>query len=128
MGQNQKTVSPKYQPKQQKIYSVELRKKLVEQIETGKLTVRDVVNLYQMSRPIVYRWLKQYSSVKRTGTRMVVESESHEKKVDDLLKRIAELERTVGRKQLEIEFRDKALEYCSKELGYDVKKKLTTGR
>jgi len=59
---------------------------------------------------------------------MVVESESHETKVDKLLERITELERNVGKKQLEIEFLDKVIEICSDELGYDVKKKCTTTR
>ena len=56
---------------------------------------------------------------------MVVESESQETKVDKLLDHIGELERNVGRKQLEIEFLEKVIELCSEELGYDVKKKCT---
>jgi transposase len=116
----------RYQPLQQRIFSIELKKKLVEQIELKKLKVRDVVNLYQTTETSVYRWLKEFSTLKRTGTKMVVESESQETKVDKLLERIAELERHIGKKQLEIEFLDKVINICSEELGYDVKKKCTT--
>jgi transposase-like protein len=98
----------------------------VEQIELKKLKVRDVVNLYQVTETSVYRWLNEYSAFKRTGAKMMMESESHETKVDKLLDRISELERNVGKKQLEIEFLDKVIEMCSEELGYDVKKKCTT--
>ncbi|MGA2298436.1 MAG: transposase [FCB group bacterium] len=116
----------KYHPRQQRIFSGELKKKLVEQIELKKLKVRDVVNLYQVTETSVYRWLNEYSAFKRTGAKMMMESESHETKVDKLLDRISELERNVGKKQLEIEFLDKVIEMCSEELGYDVKKKCTT--
>jgi transposase len=116
----------RYQPRQKRIFSVELKKKLVEQIELKKLKVRDVVNLYKTTNASVYRWLKIYSSLNRTGATMVVESESRETKVDKLMERIAELERNVGKKQLEIEFMDKVINICSEELGYDVKKKFIT--
>jgi transposase len=118
----------RYQPQQQRVFSVELKKKLVEQIELKKLRVRDVVNLYQVTDASVYKWLRKFSTLKRTGIKMVVESESHETKVDKLLERIAELERNVGKKQLEIEFLDKVINICSQELGYNVKKKCTTTR
>ncbi len=116
----------RFKPRQLMTFSVELKKKLVEQIELRKLKVRDVVSLYKTSESSVYRWLEEYSSLKRTGTKMVVESECHETKVEKLLDTIAELERNVGRKQLEIEFLDKVISICSDELGYDVKKKCTT--
>ncbi len=90
----------RFKPRQLRTFSVELKKKLVEQIELRKLKVRDVVSLYKTSETSVYKWLEEYSTLKRTGTKMVVESESHETKVDKLLDRIAELERNVGRKQL----------------------------
>jgi transposase len=82
--------------------------------------------LYKVSAVSVYRWLQDYSITKPNGVTMVVESESHESKITKLLNHIAELEQNVGKKQLQIEFLEKALELCSEELGYDVKKKYTT--
>lgn len=116
----------KYQPKQQRVFSVELKKKLVEQIELKKLKVRDVVNLYKVTESSVYRWLQEYSTIKTTGAKMVLESESHETKTDKLFQRISELEQNVGKKQLQIEFLEKVIDLCSEELGYDVKKKCIT--
>lgn len=114
------------QLRQRRIFSVELKRKLVEEIEFKRLKVRDVVNLYKVSSANVYRWLQKYSSINRTVVTMVVETASTESKIDKLLERISELERAVGKKQLEIEFLDKVIEICSVELGYDVKKKCTT--
>ena len=128
MNSIKEKTNSRYQPKQRRTFSVELKKKLVEQIELKKLKVRDVVNLYRTTDVTVYRWIKQYSTLKRNGTTMVVESQSHETKVDKLMNHISELERNVGKKQLEIEFLEKVIEMCSDELGYDVKKKFTIGQ
>ena len=57
---------------------------------------------------------------------MVMEQDSQQTKIEQLHQRIMELERNVGKKQLEIEFLHKALDICSVELGYDVKKKYST--
>ena len=47
---------------------------------------------------------------------------SEEMKNSELLQRMAELERIVGQKQLEIDFLNKLLEIGSGELGFDLKK------
>jgi transposase len=118
----------KYQPRQLRVFSSELKKKIVEQIELKKLKIQDVVYLYHTSKQSVYRWLRENSTLSRNGTKMVVESESQDSKLDKLREHIVDLERSVGRKQLEIDFLNKVIEICSSELGYDVKKKCTTSR
>jgi len=50
-----------------------------------------------------------------------MESESH--KTNHLLNKVAELERIVGQKQLNIDVLEKTLSVASEELGYDIKKK-----
>jgi hypothetical protein len=45
----------------------------------------------------------------------------------ELLKKIKELEAALGRKQLELEVKDKIIEFASEELGVDIKKKYSTG-
>jgi len=49
--------------------------------------------------------------------------ESEEQKTKYLQNRVAELERIVGQKQLEIDLNDKTFELLSEDLGFDVKKK-----
>jgi transposase len=48
--------------------------------------------------------------------------ESEALKTQQLLRQVAELERAVGQKQLEIDFLNKLLELGSEELGFDLKK------
>jgi transposase-like protein len=122
----QKKTSRLFQTRPRRVFSKELKQKLVEEIEFKRLNVRDVVNLYQVSSRSVYFWLRNYSTIHNTGTQMVVESDSKETRIDRLLERINELERAFGKKQLEVEYLNKVIEICSDELGYDVKKKSTT--
>ncbi len=126
MKNKDKSLNQKFSLRQRRIFSTELKKKLVSEIEMKRLTVRNVVNLYQVGVGTVYYWLHKYSSTIAQGVTMVVESDSKEKKIDILYDRISELEKMLGRKQLELEFKDKVIEFCSEELGYDVKKKCIT--
>ena len=113
-----------YQPKHKRVFSVTLKKKLVEDIESKRLTVRDVVTLYKVSDTSVYLWLKKYSTTQIPGVKMVVESESASIKVIKLQKYIEELERKIGKQQIKIEALEKVIDLCNDEVGYDIKKKL----
>jgi len=127
MSRKQEILKDRYKPRPYRVFSIELKKKLVKEIELKRLKPRDVVNLYKVTEASVYRWISEYSSIPR-GTKMVVESESQESRTDKLFVRIAELERTIGQKQMEIDFLNKVVNICSDELGYDIKKKCTTTR
>lgn len=48
---------------------------------------------------------------------------SDTKKIELLEEKIKELERVIGQKQLMVDFHEKMLEFASKEVGYDIKKK-----
>jgi len=126
MKNKQSSLTNKYCPRQRRIFSKELKRKLVEEIELKRLKVKDVISLYRVSSGTVYKWLQNYSTTNYNGTTMVVETESKESRLEKLYNRIGELERMLGKKQMEIEFKDKVIELCSEELGYDVKKKVTT--
>ena len=57
------------------------------------------------------------------GSKTVVESESDTRKLLEYKQRIAELERTIGQKQLMIDFQAKMIELAEQEYGVDIKKK-----
>ena len=52
--------------------------------------------------------------------------ESKAYKNQQLLQRVADLERIIGQKQMEIDFLGKLLELGSEELGFDLKKNFST--
>jgi transposase len=120
---NLSTKAETLQPRAVRYFSKEFKKKIVNELELKKIKIKDVVSLYEVSPTSVYRWLIQFSKNYTKGTKMVLELESESSRTLYLQKRVAELERLYGQKQIEVEFLNKALDLCSDELGYDVKKK-----
>ena len=126
MKSQHKELAKSFNPRPMRIFSKELKRKLVGEIENRRLSVRDVANLYHVASQTVYRWLKKYSTTNNAGTIMVVQSESTESQVQKLLNHMSELERAVGKKQMEIDFLNKVIDICTDEIGIDFKKKYYT--
>jgi transposase len=109
-----------------RIFSEELKKKIVSDIETAQVRICTVVREYGVSESAVYQWINKYSRNLRSTHKMVVEMESEAYKTRMLEERIAELERMVGQKQIQLDFYEKMLELATKELGVDLKKNFFT--
>jgi transposase-like protein len=108
--------------KQRRFFSEEFKKAKVKELTEKRVTIRQVSRLYEVSTVAVYKWLYKYSPHHQQKTTLVVEMESETYKTQQLLQRVAELERIVGQKQLEIDFLNKLFELGSGELGFDLKK------
>ncbi len=104
-------------------FSEEFKKEKVKDLVNRKIRVTELCKLYDVSRTTVYQWLYLYSDLEK-GTKMVVQMESEQHKTLELLERVAQLERALGQKQLEIDFLTKVIEVESKEQGIDIKKKI----
>lgn len=113
--------------KYNRTFSDEFRKSKVKELTSGQLKVRDLCQLYELSRTTVYKWLYLYSEAEK-GIKTVVQMESEANKTKLLQQRVAELERIVGQKQLEIDYLNVCLEEASEEVGYDIKKKYAPPR
>jgi len=110
-----------------KQFSVAFKKEKVAKIESKQLTVRQISRIYEVSETAVYKWIRKYSTKISKAERLVIEKESEGAKTLELLKRVAELERIVGQKQLQIDYLEKSIELGSEEVGFDIKKKYATG-
>jgi transposase len=110
------------QQKYNRSFSESFKRKKVKEILEKRLSIKQVSELYGVSRTSVYKWIYKYSALER-GTKQVIQLESEALKTKLLLQQVAELERVVGQKQLEIDYLSKTLELASKEVGYDLKKK-----
>lgn len=108
----------------QRIFSTDLKLELVQEIELGNLRIAEVCRMYQVSRSGVYKWLRKYSDIYKGKNRVVVEKRSMSKKAKEQQDQIKELERTVGQKQMRIDYLEKLLEEASKRLGEDIEKKI----
>ena len=112
--------------RQMRVFSEALKKKIVGDIESGRVNVSSVSREYDVSYQAVYNWLNKYSRHLHSSPKIVLEMESESYKSKELEKRIQELEAALGRKQLEVDYLNKMIELGRQELGVDLKKKFCT--
>jgi transposase len=112
----------KLQIRERRIFSEEVKKKAVKDLTSKRTTIKALMIEHQVSHQAVYSWLYKYSPYHEQKCTLVVQMKSEELKNSELRQRMAELERIVGQKQLEIDFLNKLFEIGSKELGFDLKK------
>jgi transposase len=105
-----------------RIFSDKLKKKVVKDIEQGKVNVTGASREYQVSTKAIYVWLKKYSANLHASTTLVMQMDSEQYRSKELQKKVAELEAALGRKQMEIDYLNKLIEIASKDSGIDVKK------
>ncbi|MEX2233147.1 MAG: transposase, partial [Cyclobacteriaceae bacterium] len=94
-------------------FSEEFKKSKVKELVEKQITVTQLSRLYGVTRTAVYKWLYHYSNDYQRKSTLVVQMESESYKTERLQQRVAELERTIGQKQLEIDFLNKLLEIAS---------------
>lgn len=121
-----KKTNQKLEVRQRRTFSEEFKKSKVKELLEKQVTVSGLMRIYNVSRTSIYRWLYLYSPNHERSPTLVVEMESESYKTKRLQQRVAELERVVGQKQLEIDFLGRLLEVGSEELGFDLKKNFST--
>ena len=95
----------------------------VREIETGKTRISEVCSQYQVAYKNVYLWIDKFGSMKDKKERMVVETDSDTRQLIELKKRVSELERIIGQKQILIDFQEKMIDLAEETYGVDIKKK-----
>lgn len=107
-------------------FSENFKIKKVREIEQRKTKVSEVCKQYEVSHTSVYTWLQNYGSMKHKKERIIVETESDTQQLLALKKKVAELERIVGQKQVLLDFKDKMIDLAEEIYGVDIKKKFST--
>lgn len=105
-------------------FSEEFKIQKVRELEQKSCTISDICREYEVSVVAVKKWKFKYSSKFKKTTRLIVESESDTKKIQELKSKIADLERMLGQKQIQLEFTEKMIELAEEAYGIDIKKKL----
>lgn len=106
-----------------RIFSEDLKREIVGQIERREIGVAVASREYSVDPASIYNWLNKFSRNLKKGQVIVVEKESEQRKSQELRAKIAELERIIGQKQMEIDFLNKVIEMGSEEVKVDIKKK-----
>lgn len=105
-------------------FSEEFKRKKVQELEHKVVTITELCKEYELSRNSLYLWMHMYSKKFKKGEQIRVETESDTRKIQELRKRIEELERIVGQKQLLIDFQTKVIDLAEQQYKVDIKKKL----
>lgn len=105
-------------------FSSSFKRSKVHEIEAGITRISQIKREYEVSYTSIYRWINKYGMSKsKKPERLIVESQSDVVKLQELRKRLAELERIVGQKQLQIDFKDKMIDLAEEHYKIDIKKK-----
>jgi transposase len=119
MAKNEK--KHQIQSKYNRTFSDEFKRSKVKDIEKGLLDIRGLCKEYGLSRTSVYNWLYLYGESQK-GIKTVAQMESEQHKTELLRQKVAEYERIIGQKQLQIDFLERGYEIASEDLGFDLKK------
>ena len=112
--------------RKQRKYSEEFKKRIVSDFESGKYSVAQLEKLHGVRNPTIYCWIYKFSTFNEKGFRIVEMKDSSSKKMKELEARVKELEGTVGRKQIMIDYLEKMMEIAKDELDIDIKKNFGT--
>jgi len=107
-------------------FSEEFKRKKVQEVEMKLSRISDICKQYQVSATAVYKWIGLYGLFKQAKERLIMESKSDTTELLRLKQKIAELERLVGQKQIQLDFKDKMIEIAEQTYGVDIKKKFST--
>ncbi len=112
--------------RQNRQFSESFKVKKVQEIERGITRISEICREYEVSDNAVRKWLTKYSTMKKKPERMIVESKSDTQTIIELKKQIAELERLLGQKQVQLDFKDAMIDVAEELYKIDIKKKLGT--
>jgi len=104
-------------------FSTVFKKEKVELLDQSKITVKLICDTYEVTPAAVYKWKRKYSKLPKTE-RIVVERISEQEKTKELLKEKAELERALGRKELELDYWKTVVSQANELYNTDIEKKL----
>lgn len=107
-------------------YSIEFKKQLVSEFESGKHSVPELGTLHGVSCTSIYRWVYKFSNFNQKGYRVVEHKSSSTRKVKSLESKIKELEAALGRKQIMVDYLETMMEVAKEELNIDIKKNFNT--
>lgn len=109
--------------KQIRRFSETFKREKVKEIEGKTITVLQLSRIYDVSTTAVYKWIRKYSKYQEKRERVVIEKESESYKTYQLQRKVAELERLLGQKEIELSYLEKVIESGNELLGEDLKKK-----
>lgn len=104
------------------------KKKLVKDFESGRYSVRQLSKLHNIAEPTIYNWIYKYSQMQDKSVRVVEIDESSSEKLKKLTKELADLERRLGQKQIQLDYLEELINVAESTHGISIKKNCDTKR
>lgn len=117
-----KAINSSIKLKPRRTFSESFKREKVHEIETGITRVCEICKEYEVSTTAVYKWIHKYSKNMKKTTKTIVETQSDTRKLQALKQKVADLERMLGQKQIEVDFMSKMIELAEEEYEIDIKK------
>ena len=109
-----------------RIYSEDFKRKLVNDFEKGLMSVYQIERQYGISNRLIYNWIYKYSTYNNKNVTVVEIKDSQTNRVKQLEDKVKELERSVGQKQIMIDYLEKLIELAKETYSIDLKKNSNT--
>lgn len=108
--------------RRRRTFSDTFKRDKVREIELGLVKISEITRKYCVSDTAVYRWLRKFGVQKESPERLIIETMSDTRALLEMKERIADLERLVGQKQIEIDFYQKMIDLAQEHYGIEIKK------
>ena len=103
-------------------FSDTFKRDKVREIDLGLVSVSEISRQYSVSKTSIYAWLHKFATNKETPEKLIVETMSDTRALLEMKERVAELERMIGQKQIEIDFYKKMIDLAQEHYGIEIKK------
>ena len=109
-------------------FTEDFKRQVVKEYESGTFSVRQLGRLYGLANQQIYSWIYKFSIFNEKGYRIVEAKDSSAVKLKEMEERIKELERSIGQKQIKIDFLEKMIDIAKSDLDIDIKKNYDTSQ
>jgi transposase len=108
--------------RRRRTFSETFKRDKVREIESGQTRISLVCKQYGVSDTAVRRWVRKFGLQYEPQEKLIIETMSDTHALKELRERVAELERLVGQKQVEVEFYKKMIDLAQTHYGIEIKK------
>ena len=105
--------------RRRRVFSDDFKKKKVREIERKQVTIAEISREYDVRPWAIRLWLYKFGSNSKKGVKLIVEEESDTRKIKELQSKIAELERLLGQKEVQLIFQDKLISIAEQTYGIE---------
>lgn len=114
----------KVKPRAVRKFSKTFKKAIVSEYSKGEFSVGELCKIHNLHSTSIYSWIYEFGDIKKPKKVIIEMEKSSTKKLSDYEKKIGELERALGKKQVELDYYIKLIEVASDHYGEDLKKSL----